>query len=530
MKNIFTGLFLLPLLVFAQTIKFSSNEIDFRSVDYTDVDSVELTVYNNSGFEISVTDIDVFEIYEVEPFYVKETSFTMPANGSHDVWVYFEPKQNILHEAVAIIKTDFRGDYVVNLKGEGHFKKSYYANSYNKSEEDLKTALKSITTTGHNGKSYDVARDNMYGTIDNNNGVVECAYTGRKATFNTRSGANSNNFNCEHTFPQGHFNKGLPMRGDLHHLFSTDVTANGRRSNYPFGEVSGNGTWSEGGSKLSGNTFEPRDKQKGRVARALFYFVVRYQDYGNHVKGQETVLRKWYDEFTPTAADIKRNEDVFNVQKNRNPFVDYPQLLKRISKISGNSVAANKPDLYVSRNTVDMRFRTDSTLFTVSVYNSGNTIVNISDFTISNTTYFEFETVAKNLSLSPGESHEILIRVKPENTPEVNEILSFNTNVPDKKTIEINLVGQWYPLSTNDVLKSNNLTVYPNPATNDVFVKWENKSNYKVTILNYLGQKVYSSNVVNSYKSIDVSGFAKGAYIVKTILGEEVNQTTLIVE
>ena len=73
-----------------------------------------------------------------------------------------------------------------------------------------------------------------------------------------------------------------PEYSDQYHLFPTHETANSIRANYPFGiVVSPIQTFLECkvGTDASGNiVFEPRDQDKGDVARALFYMIVRYDD------------------------------------------------------------------------------------------------------------------------------------------------------------------------------------------------------------------------------------------------------------
>ena len=530
MKKILFLLFVLPTVLLAQPFGISSKSLDFQSVYYTHSDSIKITLDNTTGFDIGVTGISVFSIYGEKPFYVKDFVFTMTSGTSHDVWVYFEPEQNILHEMVAVIKTDFRGDYIINLTGKGKFLNTYYSSTYNKNEQVLKVALKSRLAQGYQSHSYSSSRDEMYGSIDNVSGDVTCVYTARTATFNTRTGANSNSFNCEHTFPQGFFNKNIPMRSDIHHLYSTDVTANGRRGNLPFGVVSGSPSWSVGGSKMGGGKFEPRDDHKGAVARSLFYFVIRYQDYSNHVQGQETILRQWMAMYPPDAKDIKRNNDIYAFQKNRNPFVDYPQLIKRITKIVGTSTAPTVKTLYVSRTTVDMGASIDSTLFTISVVNTGNKDVDLSNFAISNTSNYSFENTMSDVTLSAGEGMEILLRVTPTSNTLVAEQLTFDTDATGMATVSVNLLGDWGLVSTNDFELVNKPLVYPNPTSNQFVVSWENHSGFEVEVYNVLGEMVRYQLVNGETAQIDVNQLSSGVYVVKTISGDVVKQVSLIVE
>ncbi len=146
---------------------------------------------------------------------------------------------------------------------------------------------------------------------------------------------NSNVLNCEHTWPQskfsGRFGKDL-QKSDLHHLYPTDSKANSVRGNYEFDNVNGSPVDYEDctASQTQGNgAFEPPNEHKGNVARALFYFSVRYDI--SISSRQEEVLREW-DKLDPIDADEReRNEIIFAVQKNRNPFIDIPGLATKIN-------------------------------------------------------------------------------------------------------------------------------------------------------------------------------------------------------
>ncbi len=148
--------------------------------------------------------------------------------------------------------------------------------------------------------------------------------------------------NCEHTWPQSRFSRSFPtnlQKGDLNHLYGVSSTANSLRSSYPFGEVSSGGHPSSGcdvstlgKSAAPGGgplVFEPPQEHKGNVARALFYFSVRYKLPID--PKQEAVLRQWHKDNPVDEADRERNEKVFKIQNNRNPFVDFPELVDDIA-------------------------------------------------------------------------------------------------------------------------------------------------------------------------------------------------------
>jgi endonuclease I len=220
---------------------------------------------------------------------------------------------------------------------------AYYQLAQGKTRQALLTALHDIIDDqkdlGYNG-----ARTAMFSTVDDpsNKDSIECVYTGRVITgVNTTEAASGKQMNTEHSWPQSLGATG-PAKADLHHLFPTDINTNGARSSYPFGEVANNAQVfpqfdvSEGQSSLGvdsqGRTvFEPRNAHKGDLARALFYFYTRYAldskakvDLKNF-RVEREVLLKWNQLDPVDDAERTRNEAIYKIQGNRNPFVDHPE-------------------------------------------------------------------------------------------------------------------------------------------------------------------------------------------------------------
>jgi endonuclease I len=144
--------------------------------------------------------------------------------------------------------------------------------------------------------------------------------------------------NAEHTWPQSQFSHHFPgedQKSDMHHLFPTDSEMNSKRSSFEFGDVVEKAeelkcSESRFGKPRSGKSyvFEPPLHQKGNTARALFYFSVRY---GMKVDPEEeATLREWNKLDPVDAEEMARNERIFELQKSRNPFVDYPELVEKI--------------------------------------------------------------------------------------------------------------------------------------------------------------------------------------------------------
>lgn len=136
---------------------------------------------------------------------------------------------------------------------------------------------------------------------------------------------------------------------DLHHLNPSDQNANNTKSNWPPGEVTGTpafdngmllvGTPAEGLGGGAPKVFEPADEYKGDFARAYFYVFTAYGDinwldqysyvYGAGGELQPwavEMLLRWNREDPVDSWEMNRNEEIYGLQKNRNPFIDYPQL------------------------------------------------------------------------------------------------------------------------------------------------------------------------------------------------------------
>jgi endonuclease I len=75
--------------------------------------------------------------------------------------------------------------------------------------------------------------------------------------------------------------------------------------------------------------FEVRPARRGDIARAHFYFSVRYaMPIG---AAEESVLVAWHQEDPPDDRERERNDRIVRIQRNRNPFVDRPEFVGRIS-------------------------------------------------------------------------------------------------------------------------------------------------------------------------------------------------------
>ncbi len=223
-------------------------------------------------------------------------------------------------------------DYEAENEAEQSEYTGIYAGLENMTEQELRNALMNLTA-GHTALGYSKAREVMYTKIDLVDGVkIQCVYTGVWITTNGDE-PSSTVMNCEHTFCQSWGADVEPNRSDLNHLFPTASGANSRRSNYHFGWVL-NPTWEEGGSKLGkdseGETvFEVRVEHMGDTARAMFYYAVTYNTFITYK--MEQVLKQWNKLDPVDDYEKARNDKIEYYQKTRNPFVDHPEFIDKIS-------------------------------------------------------------------------------------------------------------------------------------------------------------------------------------------------------
>lgn len=222
----------------------------------------------------------------------------------------------------------------------------------------LKTQLYNIIK-GHSEQTYDSLWTAFQTTDKKSNGKVWDMYSDipgstppYEYTFISDQCGNYSGegscYNREHSFPKSWFNDGYPMYTDLFHLCPTDGYVNGMRSNNPYGETS-SPTWtSDNGSKVgpcsypgyTGTVFEPIDEYKGDFARAYFYMATRYENVITGWAGSamldgssdkcftdwaKNLLIEWSNADPVSQKEIDRNNAIYQIQHNRNPYIDHPE-------------------------------------------------------------------------------------------------------------------------------------------------------------------------------------------------------------
>ncbi len=215
-----------------------------------------------------------------------------------------------------------------------------------KSYDYLWTAFQA-TDKKPNGTVWDIYSDIPDGTPNGNPPYVFYFITDQCGT----ASAEGDCYSREHSFPKSWFGGTvMPMYTDLFHLYPVDQYVNNRHSNNPFGEVDDPSWTSLNGSKVgpcatpgyTGTVFEPRDDYKGDLARSYFYMSVRYYTEDSGWPGSPMVtgsqlnpwalamMIQWHQSDPVSPKETNRNNAIYVIQHNRNPFIDHPEYVAAI--------------------------------------------------------------------------------------------------------------------------------------------------------------------------------------------------------
>lgn len=296
---------------------------------------------------------------------------------------------------------------------------------------------------------YDSSNDTYLLDMYSNNPTGTTAYHYTKENLISSAGAEGLGYNREHMMPQSSFNSNYPMYSDLFFVIPTDARINQLRSNYPYGiagttnyytftngsKISKNGTPNSG---YTGRVYEPNSEFKGDIARSLLYYVVRYEGKlnsfnfyngtspandtspldGSEEKAYEdwflALLLQWHNNDPVSPKEIERNNRVFAIQKNRNPFIDHPEWVNAIWSQSPVVVVPEAPaDLSSSKTSayfVNLTWTpsSDTNVLGYKIYQNGTSLgysknANFTVDHLSPSTLYQFTVKAyyKNYTESP---------------------------------------------------------------------------------------------------------------------------------
>lgn len=238
---------------------------------------------------------------------------------------------------------------------QGAIPSGYYYYARGKKKAELKTILHQISapiTELDYGSGPGFTWQGFYKTDQNADGTVKDMYSDSVRSFSGYSSVKG--MAIEHSFPKSWWGAYENMAyKDLFHLYPADAYTNGIKNNLPLGEVTGTPMLDNGKSKIgkngfgtayTDNSFEPADEYKGDFARSYLYISTIYENLAplwNSPMLTNTVypvwkpwaidlLLKWSRQDPVSSKELDRNDSIYTIQGNRNPFIDFPDMAEYI--------------------------------------------------------------------------------------------------------------------------------------------------------------------------------------------------------
>lgn len=375
---------------------------------------------------------------------------------------------------------------------------------------------------------------------------------GNSNTDRTRSkydnGGGSTDWNREHVYPKS---LGTPSFGnsgpgsDPHHIRASDVNRNASRGNRKFADGSGT-------SRITAQGYwYPGDEFKGDVARMVLYMYLRYGSrclpknvgVGTTVSNDQNVVQlflDWNAEDPVSSLETQRNDILENLIGNRNPFIDNPAFATQIwggqqaEDRFGTNNGGNNPPPQTSTN-VNLRLTFDNYPEETSweITNSSNQVV-FAGGTYGNQA--DGSTININKTLTDG-CYNLIIKDSYgdgmccnygngsfvfTNTTTGNTITSGGSfQTQDAKAFCINSSARLAQNNTNnmskdqvltDISNSLDLTLYPNPAREVLYIKTSTKQNLNFSISNTVGQTLLTGQI--NGQEIILDKLPKGVYLL----------------
>ena len=305
--------------------------------------------------------------------------------------------------AVSIVGLSI-GLTTININAAGvssNARTSYYSSITSTSNgQTLANNLYSLIGKNTSSVSYANLYTKAYPTTDVLPGtnIVWDIYSNEVYDLTTDTGSSASaegvGFNREHTVPQSWFSKATPMVSDIFHVYPTDIYVNNQRSSYVYDDVKTASKTYKNGSMLgkganftSKTVFEVADEYKGDIARSYFYMAIRYKDkLANWTSGEsqnifqssypyltttaKKIFTKWSHEDPVSDKEMIRNDAIYSIQKNRNPFIDHPEY---VDIIWTNSYSDTKTNTQYSLSSVNQAISSlSSSSSTDTVYSAYN--------------------------------------------------------------------------------------------------------------------------------------------------------------
>ncbi len=288
----------------------------------------------------------------------------------------------------------------------------------------------------------------------------------------------------------------------------------------------GNANWtSSNGSKVgicavsgySGTVFEPIDSFKGDFARTFLYMVTRYENLVANWPSNSTecavvyagnnglTYKPWYVSMLlawcaldpVSQKEINRNNAVYAIQANRNPYIDHPEYINLIwgsgSIILVNSISIEGQGGVNSITTPGGNLQMIATVLPANATNSSYT------WSVKNSNVGTINSTGLLTAISDG------IDTVVATANDGSGVVGFKVITIANQLNGINLIDQY-----------NNIIVYPNPAVNEVNIDFS-KANLIpdfITISDIRGRTLKELNNIEKNQKIDISYLENGLYFI----------------
>lgn len=367
--------------------------------------------------------------------------------------------------------------------------------------------------------------------------------------------------NREHSLPKSWWggSTSIPAYVDLNHLYPAEAKANQAKSNYPLGEIApgatptfNNGITRVGTGINSGGApyvFEPATEYKGDFARTYFYMVTCYQNmnwtntwqvmngvYPSLQQWTIDLLLKWHRADPVSQKEINRNEAVYQVQNNRNPFIDDPELAEYIwgnkkgqayhpsGTVTPGEATLITPvhGMYLDFGqvalghsvTANLIFRGENCSGQFELAITGGMNPSLFSFP-SNPSKPQRATVAGSLANNAGGTY-IPIKYTPTSTgTHSSQVMISDGGMPDGLTYKVYLKGECLPEPTLTKLTA----IEPANVTSSSYTaRWEAPAAdevvdyYMVTVKRYKDGVVTTTEYPAETDSLDIDGLDLGDY------------------
>ncbi len=172
--------------------------------------------------------------------------------------------------------------------------------------------------------------------------------------YPAKRGESACSMNIEHCLPKSWWGGTVnDAYKDLFNLNPSDQRANSQKSNFPPGHVQKGDKFDNGSFRMDTKKssrygyvcYEPEEEYRGDFARTYFYMATAYEDidwsdtYKDYVNSGSylffsdniiSVLLDWHRADPVSDKEICRADRISSIQHNRNPFIDYPELVEYI--------------------------------------------------------------------------------------------------------------------------------------------------------------------------------------------------------